>query len=124
MFVVAHFVWGCFLGVGHRVGVGVVGDSCVGGCMAIVAADAPRWLGTSFLTLKFQKVFEVALWCCVFWFLVLSYTRCFEVPLCCCVLWCLIFDFFFPMLWGGGGWDCSIATTIDDTSYFSIYCSL
>ena len=60
MFVVAHFVWGCFLGVGHRVGVGVVGDSCVGGCMAIVAADAPRWLGTSFLTLKFQNCLEVA----------------------------------------------------------------
>ena len=28
--------------------------------MAIVAADAPRWLGTSFLTLKFQNCLEVA----------------------------------------------------------------
>ena len=29
--------------------------------MAIVAADAPRWLGTSFLTLKLQKCLQVAL---------------------------------------------------------------
>ena len=79
--------------------------------MAIVAADAHRWLRTSFLTLKFHKLFEVALWCCVFWFLVLSYTSCLRLR--CYVVfngfWSLYF--FFPMLWGGG-WDCSIARTI------------